>query len=114
MSCTVKVLQDGYSRWVEPPNSMSANGSCTLVRGNSINVLVDTLGPWDREILIEKLALEQLHPDDVKFVVCTHSHPDHIGNLNLFTNASKHIVGKEKEILTSKLRKFSGKVSDPS
>ena len=30
--------------------------------------------------------------EDIGFVVGTHGHSDHLGNLNLFTNA-KHIVG---------------------
>jgi glyoxylase-like metal-dependent hydrolase (beta-lactamase superfamily II) len=31
-------------------------------------------------------------PEDIKFVVSTHGHSDHIGNNNLFLNAI-HIVG---------------------
>ena len=27
------------------------------------------------------------------FKVCTHGHPDHVGNNNLFTAAVQHIVG---------------------
>lgn len=95
MSTCVKVLQDGYSRWHQKPSSMFANGTCTLVLGSEIKLIVDTLGPFDREKLISLLAENQLSPDDIDIVVATHSHPDHIGNLNLFTSprVKQHIVG---------------------
>lgn len=57
-----------------------------------MNIIVDTLGAWDKQQLINKLAQHDLIPDDINFVVCTHSHPDHVGNLNVFTKC-KHIVG---------------------
>lgn len=39
-----------------------------------------------------ELARHDIRPADINYVVCTHSHADHIGNNNLFTNA-EHIVG---------------------
>lgn len=62
------------------------------MRGNATNVLVDTMGPWDRLKLLDTLASLHITPQDVHYVVCTHSHPDHIGNLNAFT-FSQHVVG---------------------
>lgn len=41
---------------------------------------------------VSALAQHNLKPEDIDFVVCTHSHADHIGNNNLFLNA-EHIVG---------------------
>ncbi|XP_012527248.1 metallo-beta-lactamase domain-containing protein 1 isoform X2 [Monomorium pharaonis] len=38
------------------------------------------------------LTQRKIQPWDIDYVVCTHSHSDHIGNNNLFTNA-EHIVG---------------------
>ena len=29
-----------------------------------------------------------LVPDEIDFVVCTHGHSDHVGNLNLFSDAT--------------------------
>ena len=72
---------------------MRATGSCCLVRSDGHKILFDTMGPWERDLLLDKLAKLKVHPDDVDHVVCSHSHPDHIGNLNLFTKALKHFVG---------------------
>lgn len=33
------------------------------------------------------LAEQNLHPNDISYLICTHGHIDHIGNLNLFKNA---------------------------
>ena len=73
---------------------ITATGTCTLVRTYGINILFDTLGPWQAQLLEDTLANNyKLHPDNIDYVVCSHSHADHIGNLNLFTNAKLHLVG---------------------
>lgn len=72
---------------------MKATGSCCLVASGTNYVLFDTLGPWEKDLLVDKLESHKIHPDDINYVVCSHSHPDHIGNLNLFTKAKKHFVG---------------------
>jgi len=89
MSYKVIVLKEGYSRLVK--GTMIANGSCTLIKGPK-NILVDTLSPWDKDFLIAELQKHGLKCDDIHYVVCTHGHVDHIGNLNLFTRAT-HILG---------------------
>lgn len=58
-----------------------------------MNVLFDTMGPWEKDILVRRLESLKLHVDDIEYLVCSHSHPDHVGNLNLFTKAKKHFVG---------------------
>jgi glyoxylase-like metal-dependent hydrolase (beta-lactamase superfamily II) len=50
------------------------------------------LTAWDRDVLLQKLDEYSVKPDQVDYVVCSHGHSDHIGNLNLFLNA-KHFVG---------------------
>lgn len=47
---------------------------------------------WDRELLLEKLAEHGITPDKIDYLVCSHGHSDHVGNLNLFLN-SQHFVG---------------------
>lgn len=37
---------------------------------------------------------ENLTPDDITHVVCTHSHSDHIGCNYLFLKAKQHIIGQ--------------------
>lgn len=94
MDALVDVLAPGYSQWLDNgQTSMRANGSCTLVRSACLNVLVDCMSPWDGARLTSLLAERGLHPDDIHYLVCTHTHPDHAGNLNLFTKAKVQIVG---------------------
>lgn len=91
---SITVLVSGSSVSHEATSTTTAIATCTLVRDKSVNVLVDTLGPWSREQLLSHLSSHGLKPSDIDFVVGTHGHPDHIGNLNLFTSCkTKHIVG---------------------
>lgn len=85
----VIVLKAGYSRMVK--GTMVANGTSTLIKGPK-NIVVDTLSPWDRDFLVDELLRNGVKCDDVDYVICTHGHIDHVGNLNLFTKAT-HIVG---------------------
>ncbi|XP_071574547.1 metallo-beta-lactamase domain-containing protein 1 [Temnothorax nylanderi] len=88
--CEVIVLFDGFSRKLDDGN-MHADCSCTLIKGPKL-IIVDTMTAWDSNKLIEALAQHNIEPKDIDYVVCTHSHSDHIGNNNLFLNAI-HIVG---------------------
>lgn len=46
----IQVIQNGYSNC--DSSGMEANCTCTLVTGPT-NIIVDTMTPWDAEILIE-------------------------------------------------------------
>jgi glyoxylase-like metal-dependent hydrolase (beta-lactamase superfamily II) len=85
MDYQVKVLRAGYSR-AAGPAQQRADGTITLVKGAQ-NIVVDTGGPWDRQVILSALQAEGLEPHDVDVVVCTHGHSDHVGNLNLFPDA---------------------------
>lgn len=50
---------------------------------------------WDRDVLLRELKFHHVTPEKVDYVVCSHGHADHIGNLNLFLNAY-HFVGSCK------------------
>ncbi|XP_027025371.1 metallo-beta-lactamase domain-containing protein 1 [Tachysurus fulvidraco] len=82
----VSVLKHGYCI-SQADGSVRADGSITLITGPQ-TILVDTGGPWDRDFLLSKLKERGLSPADVSFVVGTHGHSDHVGNLNLFTRAT--------------------------
>lgn len=47
---------------------------------------------WDGDVLNRELSFHHIKPEQVDYVVCSHGHADHIGNLNLFLNAT-HFVG---------------------
>lgn len=47
---------------------------------------------WDKDVLIRELNFHHVTPEQVNYVVCSHGHADHIGNLNLFLKAD-HFVG---------------------
>ncbi|KAM4612289.1 metallo-beta-lactamase domain-containing protein 1 [Polymixia lowei] len=82
---SVSVLSVGYCL-SQPDGTFRADGTISLITGPR-TILVDTGGPWDRDLLLIKLKERGLDPEDVNFVVGTHGHSDHIGNLSLFQTA---------------------------
>jgi glyoxylase-like metal-dependent hydrolase (beta-lactamase superfamily II) len=92
-NCTVKILREGYMN--EPCGGIyRAACTITLIQGPGVNLLVDTGSAWDGGLLIHALNQHGLQPFDIDYVVCTHGHSDHVGNLNLFPH-SVHIVGHD-------------------
>ena len=83
---TVSILLDGYAH-TDSENRYRADGTCSLITGNHMNILVDTGSPKDKDRLLQKLGEHHIVPEDVNYVICTHGHIDHVGNLNLFTSA---------------------------
>lgn len=93
------VLNVGYSAMEEQDQKvegelevMVANCTCTLIKSHDCNIIVDTMTPWDGDLLLKRLQEHRLAPDDISWVVSTHGHSDHLGNNNLFLKA-RHIVG---------------------
>lgn len=71
----------------EPP-SEGGGAKTALEEAARGPILVDTGGPWAREMLLGTLAGEGVAPAQVTLVVGTHGHSDHIGNLGLFPRAA--------------------------
>ncbi|KAF9816075.1 hypothetical protein SFRURICE_003626 [Spodoptera frugiperda] len=88
--CEVIVLYEGYSV-MTGKDQMSANCSCTLIKGAN-NIIIDTMTSWDGQKILAALAKNNVSPENINYVISTHGHSDHIGNNNLFLLA-KHIVG---------------------
>lgn len=47
---------------------------------------------WDKDVLVKQLKFHHVLPENVDYLVCTHGHSDHCGNMNLFLNAT-HFLG---------------------
>lgn len=90
----VNILQKGYCREVDDQRNPHFVADCSvcLITGKFSPILVDTSGPWNKNKLISDIKQAGYEYDDIEWVICTHGHSDHIGNLNLFTKA-KFIVG---------------------
>ena len=90
----VNVLFDGYSIISEDGKIMKANCTCTLIQSKGLNIIVDTMTPWDKDKILSELKNKHdLEPSQINYVVSTHGHSDHVGNNNLFLDAI-HIVSK--------------------
>ena len=86
----ISVLMEGYS-YEDKDGMFKADGTSTLITGPK-KIVVDTGSPRDKDQLIKRLQDHGLAPSDIDYVICTHGHIDHVGNLNLFPDA-KFIVG---------------------
>ena len=83
---SVTVLKPGYARW-EGYASQRACGTISLVRSHK-NCMVDLGIPSDKDLILKKLKEQKLILKDIDFVILTHSDVDHIGNMNLFPDAT--------------------------
>ncbi|OGG11647.1 hypothetical protein A2Z00_01170 [Candidatus Gottesmanbacteria bacterium RBG_13_45_10] len=83
---TVIVLKPGYARW-EGYASQRACGTITLIKSHK-NCIVDLGVPSDKERILKELKKQNLTTKDIGVVILTHSDVDHIGNMNLFPDAT--------------------------
>ena len=82
----VIVLIPGYAEWLGP-GRQRASGTVTLIKGQK-NVIVDTGTPHQRDQIVQQLEECGLATNDVDWVVITHGSSDHLGNNNLFPEAT--------------------------
>ncbi len=68
---------------------------CYLIKEKTGNILIDTGSPWNINDLLKDLKELELTPEDIKIVILTHNHWDHIGGLALFANSE--IYGSKKD-----------------
>lgn len=50
--------------------------------------MVDLGIPADKALILKQLKVQKLTPKNIDFVILTHSDVDHIGNMNLFPDAT--------------------------
>uniref|UniRef100_A0AC34QNF0 Metallo-beta-lactamase domain-containing protein n=1 Tax=Panagrolaimus sp. JU765 TaxID=591449 RepID=A0AC34QNF0_9BILA len=85
----VTILREGFIHQITP-NQLNLVASITVIRDHGKIILVDTGLATDingRTDLLQKLSKLNIPPPKVDFVVTTHGHPDHSGNLNDFPDA---------------------------
>ncbi|VDO06354.1 unnamed protein product [Rodentolepis nana] len=91
-SYKVIVCREGFS-------NMTSSGLCssactiTLICGQ-FNILFDPGCPWDENLIKSILAEHHLNFQDINYVICSHGHVDHVGNLHDFLHATI-IVGTD-------------------
>ncbi|CAJ0935965.1 unnamed protein product, partial [Mesorhabditis belari] len=71
-------------------------GGVTLVSDNGVYILVDTPAARDtknRNIMLQALQRMDIQPAQIRYLLTTHGHPDHMGQENLFPNAIHLMVG---------------------
>ncbi len=96
----VKVIIKGYAKEINEEEF--ASSTTALIQDNNLNVIVDP--GMDRKALLDGLAREGLKPEDIKFVILTHTHLDHSLLTGIFENA---------EIFdNSDIYSFNGKISE--
>jgi len=75
------------------------------------NIIIDTGSRWNRSELLKFLEELKLPSGKIDFVILTHNHFDHVGNISIFKNAK--IYGskrdfKKTEIIDAKKLKLKG------
>ena len=72
-----------------------AHSTSTLVRTDERNIVVDTSSTFLRPAVKDSLKQLCVLPKDVDTVVLTHSHHDHVENLDLFPKAKVYVRKEE-------------------
>ena len=89
----LKIVQNGTLEMTPEAGMTDNRPTCSLVEADSENVLekwnmlIDLDHPVkDRSDLVNALASLGVSPPQIKVVILTHLHPDHIGHKELFPN----------------------------
>jgi len=96
----IKVLIKGYAKEIDKEEF--ASSTTTLIQDNNLNIIVDP--GMDRKALLDGLTKEGLKPEDINFVILTHTHLDHSLLAGIFENA--------KILDDSGIYSFDGKIGE--
>jgi glyoxylase-like metal-dependent hydrolase (beta-lactamase superfamily II) len=83
----IAVILPGLLVRTEAGVILDARSSVTLIRSEGRNILVDTSLAENRPMLLQALQSQNLVPENIKVIVNTHCHRDHVGNNELFPQA---------------------------
>jgi len=91
-------------------------GSCVYLLKLNKNILIDTSSKQNQRELVLDLNKLKIKPKNIQAVLLTHSHWDHIDNLDLFKNAeiysSKNISKLERNFPEIKVIETPGHTKD--
>ena len=79
----IKVLIKGYAREINKEEF--ASSTTILIQDEGVRVVVDP--GMNRRALLDALLKEELKPEDINFVIVTHTHLDHSLLAGIFENA---------------------------
>jgi len=96
----IKVLVEGYAK--QENGIEHASSTTTLIKDNGILILVDP--GMNRKLLLNKLQKEGIKPQEINYIVLTHTHIDHMLLTGAFENA--------KVIDDSSIYSFEGTITD--
>ncbi len=83
----VRIIWEGYFRWIEKHVSCDVTSNSTLVESGGKRFLVDVANAGEEEAYLASLKKHGVDPASIDAVIVTHEHPDHVGCLHLFPNA---------------------------
>ncbi|HEU0075557.1 MAG TPA: MBL fold metallo-hydrolase [Dehalococcoidia bacterium] len=96
----VETILQGFSLGTDQGNL--AFCGVTLIEGTK-RILVDVAHNGRRTLLLERLKQRGLTPDDIDYIFLTHSHWDHMLNIDLFPDAKVLIHPVEREYIKDPL-----------
>ena len=73
------------------------NCNCYLVKGNSGWTLIDTGMPWSAKKILAYIGSIRCQPADIKTIIITHCHFDHVGGLDAVKKATGAKVAAHEE-----------------
>ncbi|MFZ5391364.1 MAG: MBL fold metallo-hydrolase [Patescibacteria group bacterium] len=83
----VKILRRGEFKWLKK-NHCRAWCTTTLIMSGKVNIVVDPGNAVDADKIKAALAKNGLKASDIKYVVNTHPHADHMGANFIFSKAT--------------------------
>ena len=87
----MKIFDDFY---VYPWTSYEANNCNTIFIDGEVPTLIDPGHTHLFKHVMEGMMRDGKSPDNVRLVLCTHSHPDHMEGIQLFDNEVLKGIGK--------------------
>jgi len=81
-------------------------GSCVYVLKLDKNILIDTSSRENQNELIADLIEIDLKPEDMNLILLTHSHWDHVGNVDIFKNAKIYSKENIDDLKSENLKDF--------